>query len=289
MKFLVFGEIIWDLYPDKRSIGGAPFNFAAYTAAAGTETYLISGVGQDALGDSALKCAADYGIRADYILPNSHPTGSCWVTLNESGMPSYALAENTAYDYVTVGHNVTEKLFDLFYFGTLAQRSPGNVAGIRKILEAGNCREIFCDLNLRPPLYTEESVRLCLSHATILKISREELAEAARLGLGAAPWDPETAAERLAAAYPGIKVIVITLDRDGAMAYDTRTKRVCYRSAEKAVVVSTVGAGDSFSAAFAVNWLRGASIEKALDAGVHLSAKVVASTEAIVWPVPNFA
>lgn len=282
MKFLVFGEIIWDLYPDKKCIGGAPFNFAAYTAGAGVETHLLSAVGQDPLGDRALEYVREYGVRSDLILRSSRPTGSCQVTLNESGVPTYTLVENTAYDAILMGPGATETDFDLLYFGTLAQRSRENDEGLRKLLAAGNCREVFCDLNLRTPFYNEESVWLCLSHATVVKISREELAETMRLGLGALLWEPEAAVKALAAAYPNLKIIAITLDKDGAMAYDARTGEIFRHGPERVKVASTVGAGDSFSAAFTVSLLRGETVEKALDAGVYLSSQVVAVPEAIL-------
>ncbi len=288
MKFLVFGEIIWDLYPNQACIGGAPFNFAAYAAGAGVETSLLSAVGRDSLGDRALEYVREYGVRTDLLLRSSRPTGNCRVTLSESGVPTYDLAEETAYDAISVGPEVTEPSFDLLYFGTLAQRSRENAAELRKLLSAGNCREIFCDLNLRAPFYTEESVRLCLSRGTMVKISREELAETVRLGLDRRLSEPEEAVRALAAAYPNLKIIAVTLDRDGAMALEVKTGQIFYRGPEPVKVVSTVGAGDSFSAAFAVSILRGASVEKALDAGVFLSSRVVAAPEAILRPVPRF-
>ena len=50
---LSFGEVLWDLFPDSRVIGGAPFNFAAHRSKLGAEVSFVSAVGQDELGEAA--------------------------------------------------------------------------------------------------------------------------------------------------------------------------------------------------------------------------------------------
>ena len=125
MKILSFGEIIWDVYPDERTLGGAPLNFAAHTAAMGTDAYIMSAVGDDILGREALALAEGSGVNTEYvsILPE-FPTGRCDVKIDSRGIPTYTLAENTAYDNIAYC-NLAES-FDVFAFGTLALRCEHN-------------------------------------------------------------------------------------------------------------------------------------------------------------------
>ena len=121
MKILSFGEILWDVYPDKKYIGGAPLNFAAHSAKQGEEVYMLSAVGQDALGTDALSQLKSWGINCKYVAALADkPTGACNVTLDVNSVPKYDLLQNVAYDYVD-GNSVNED-FDVLYFGTLALR-----------------------------------------------------------------------------------------------------------------------------------------------------------------------
>ncbi len=101
MKILSFGEIIWDLYGDRRVIGGAPLNFAGHCAMGGHEAFLLSAVGQDRLGNAALAALADLGIGSDFVLENGRETGQCIVSLDEKGIPSYRVLTDTAYDNIS--------------------------------------------------------------------------------------------------------------------------------------------------------------------------------------------
>ena len=102
VKYLVFGEIIWDVYPDKSVIGGAPFNFSANVALMGGDVYFVTGLGHDELGRKAEEYIGNYGIRPDFLCRNDKPTGQCLVTLNEKGVPQYNVLTDVAYDNVTV-------------------------------------------------------------------------------------------------------------------------------------------------------------------------------------------
>lgn len=282
MRFLVLGEIIFDEYPDRATLGGAPLNFAAYAAAAGAECHLLSAVGEDENGTSAIRAAAGYGIGTEGIarIPGM-ATGTCRVTLSATGVPRYEILENVAYDAITAGAFAGED-FDLFYFGTLIQRAPAPCRAIREILAAGRCREVFCDVNLRAPFVSRNAVLLCLQNATMLKISDEELPKVLRLSLGSEENAPADAAQALAAAFPQLHTVVITCGAAGALVWDTRERRLFRAPAKPVQVVSTVGAGDAFAAAFATAYLRGAGAEAALQAGIAQSARTVAAAGAIV-------
>ena len=133
MKILAFGEILWDLFPGRKCIGGAPFNFAAHAAGLGAQAALISAVGCDALGEEARRQLRAHGVSDTWVAYSSLPTGSCAVTLGPDGTPRYTLHTGVAYDAIPVPAAALEDA-DLFYFGTLAQRDARSRSALWRIL-----------------------------------------------------------------------------------------------------------------------------------------------------------
>ena len=280
MKILAFGEIIFDILNGSASMGGAPLNFCAHAVRAGAEAFLMSAVGEDALGDEALKRIPGYGVCVDYITRSrEYPTGSCVITLDAAGVPSYKITENTAYDSILQYKDLPEEL-DALYFGTLALRSSQNRKTLNKLLKSNTFGEIFVDLNIRPPFYSWESVWMGLENATILKVSEEELPLVMRTVFGG-DYTIDTAIYILAHKFLNIKLILLTRGEHGSVAYDQYDGKIYSCDAVKADVVSTVGAGDSFSAAFLVNYLQGTSCRESLRRASEVSAYVVSCEGAI--------
>ena len=229
-----------------------------------------------------MKIARGFGIKDDYIkVINGKPTGRCLVTLDKNKVPNYDIIKDTAYDYIQFDKNIENKNFDVFCFETLIQRSENNVETIKEILKKVKFKEIFCDLNIRKPFYNEKSIRLCLENASIVKISREELARVTNTVFSGEITDCARVSKLISSSYKNIKLIIITLDCDGAYVYDSVNEKEYYHACEKVRVVSTVGAGDSFSAAFMSEYLSGGNVESALDNAVKLSAYVVAHADAV--------
>ena len=284
MKLLSFGEVLWDVFPDKAVIGGAPLNFAAHFARLGGESYMLSAVGRDALGENALECLKKWGINTKYVALSDYPTGSCQVTLSENGIPSYNLLENVAYDYI--GCEIEDN-FDLLYFGTLAVNGEGNRASLKKVIEENAFKDIFCDINIRPPFFSRENIEFALNNATVLKISDEELPVILE-ELKVSATDYKSAVLTLAKQYKNLKIIIITLGEKGSFVYDVLNGEAHSTDSEKVEVVSTVGAGDSFSAAFLYKYTVNASVPDCLAAATRLSAFVVSQLGAIPDYDPAF-
>lgn len=272
MKILSFGEILWDIFGEEKKIGGAPFNFAAHAAKLGAESYMISAVGNDGNGVEALEAAKNIGIKCDYIsVLREYKTGVCNVTLN-NGKPRYDLIPDTAYDhipYVSAGRN-----FDAVYMGTLAMRSPVSRRSFERIITHTEKKEVFFDINLRGSFYTRELIGYLLRESTILKVSDEEIGFFGR-------QDTIRTCVEISKNYPKLKYICVTLGKEGAIVYDCRRRTVFCSDKPKGKAVSTVGAGDSFGAAFLVNYLAGKEISECLDRAVRLSDFVVTRLEAV--------
>lgn len=272
MKILSFGEILWDVFPKEKKIGGAPFNFAAHAAVLGAESYLVSAVGADENGTSAIEAAKDFGINTKYIyVSRKYPTGVCTVTL-QNGLPSYKLESNTAYDHIP--DTLPNESFDAIYMGTLAMRNAESRRTFEKILRYTHAKEVLFDVNFRGDFYSRELVESFLRHTTILKVSGEELPFFGNKGR------LQTAME-LSKKYPKLKHICITLGEEGALVYHCKAKALFCADAPKVEVISTVGAGDSFAACFLVNYLKKQRIGQCLDRAVALSSYVVTQLEAV--------
>ncbi len=277
MNILCFGEILFDVFEGDAHIGGAPFNFAAHIARLGGNAALVSAVGDDGLGARALALAKEYGVKTDFIavLPQCE-TGKCTVHLND-GAPSYDLLQNVAYDAIPMpnAHD-----FDALYFGTLALRSAHNKKTLQTLLKAGDFKEIFVDVNLRTPFFDSESAHIAAQNATTLKISDEELDTFLSL-LGLRAENDKDAAEKICDRFPNIRLLLLTLGAHGAIAYCPKTGNLARCEAQKTTVVSAVGAGDSFSAAFLMAREKGGSPEDALRFAAARAAFVVGHKEAI--------
>ena len=279
MKALAFGEVLWDVYPESKHLGGATMNFAAHFKKCGGDAYIVTAVGKDPLGDETLAHIRALGIGADYVTRSDKETGKCLVTLNEQKIPSYNLLDHVAYDEIEAPP-VGGEAFDVLYFGTLALRNQNNREVLGRILGEATFSHVFVDVNIRPPFYSEEVVRLALAKATILKISDEELPFVMAV-LGKERGRDEACAAALAKDFSGLRLLLITRGDKGALVYDAASGKTYESPAEKVTVVSTVGAGDSFSAAFLAEYLKTGDVAAALALAARVSAYVVSCEGAI--------
>ena len=280
MKILSFGEILFDINGDNACIGGASLNFSAHAVRAGAEVSILSAVGNDTLGKTAIEYVKNYGISTDLIsVSTEYGTGLCNVTLDKNKVPRYDLVTDVAYDHIPVP-DTENKNFDVLYFGTLALRSQENADTLKIVIAQNTFKEIFVDVNIRPPHYSEESVLFALKNATILKVSNEEISFIGDILINNGV-EVFTILQTIMLKYNNIKLIILTCGENGAVAYDTVNGGVFRCDAVGTKVVSTVGAGDSFAATFLVNYLSGNSIKTSLKKAAQVSAFVIAHKEAI--------
>lgn len=287
MDLLSFGEIIWDVYPDSQTIGGAPLNLAAHAVVQGGTAWLASAVGRDRLGETALAHIRSLGIRTDCISVSEElPTGQCKVSLDKNGIPCYRILEDVAYDRISIT-GLPRQAFDVVAVGTLALRSRQNREAFARLLRERHFDEVYADLNIRPPFYTRESVLLCLSNATIVKISDEELPLVTDCIYEDTP-DTTRALEKIAEDHRQIRLILLTQGEKGSLCYDCRTKQSYHCKATPATVRSTVGAGDSYGATFLTWYLKTKDILRSMTLASRVSAFVVAHQEAIPQDIKNY-
>lgn len=281
MKILAIGEIIFDIFGDDAVIGGAPLNFCAHCVASGADVALISGVGDDEFGRKAIGHLEEFGVDSRFVSTVPAQTGKCIVTV-ANGRPSYNVMRPAAYDMLEADTKlIADYAADVFAFGTLIQRESRSREAVRRVLAECDFREVFCDINLRRDCYDKESCLLCLENATILKLSDEEEPLLAEFGFYETAENEEKLLENIAGAFSNIRLILFTKGENGSLIYDARSGEITVVPAETAEVVSTVGAGDSYGAAFLCEYLRSGDTAKAGEAGAKLSAFVVSHKEAI--------
>lgn len=254
---LCIGEVLFDCFPDYDRLGGAPANVAAMLAMLGDHALTVAAVGRDPDGDRAVRELAALGVDTELLQRSARPTGTVTVRLDAAGMASYTFAEDPAWDHLELTPGLRARCAEAgaLYFGTLASRAPGSAATIRALVGSaapGVLRVL--DVNLRAPWYTPETVRWCVAHADVIKLSDEEVAPvAAALDVAADELIPTLLAR-------GVRLVALTLGAAGSQLH-LAERTVTIPAAAPVKVVDTVGAGDSFTAALIDGLLRGDDLE----------------------------
>lgn len=268
------GEALWDVLPEGRKIGGAPANFAYHVSQFGLPGIVVSAVGDDPLGDEILENFDSKGLthKVDKV---PYPTGTVQVELDRDGIPMYDIKENVAWDNIPFSPELEEiaKNTRAVCFGSLAQRNVVSRNTISKFLDSMPKNDdslIVFDVNLRQGFYTKEILCDSMERCNILKINDEELVAVSRL-FGYPGIDLQDKCWILLGKY-NLKMLILTCGVNGS--YVFTPGKVSFQPTPKVEVADTVGAGDSFTAAFISSILKGESVEEAHSKAVRTSAFV---------------
>jgi len=270
------GEILWDLLPSGRQLGGAPANFAYHAQALGARGAVVSAVGADAPGAEILARLRGLEVDARYVAVDAaHPTGTVTVQLDAAGIPTYVIHEGVAWDHIPATPAALELAgrAAVTCFGTLAQRSPESRAAVHAFLAATPKASLrILDVNLRQSYYDVEVIRASLQAANILKLNDSEMPVLAKLLR--LPADEERAITLLLRKF-ALRVIAVTRGAKGSTLYSAGA--VSHHGGfPPAELADTVGAGDAFTAALAMGLIRGHDLDR-INAGANrLAAHVCA-------------
>ena len=273
------GEILWDMLPDGKKLGGAPANFAYHAQALGGVGKVVSCIGGDDLGKEIFDKLDALGLDKTYIaIDKEHPTGTVTVEVDENGKPDYIIHENVAWDYIPGDSGLTELAgrIDAVCFGSLCQRSEVSRQTVRDFLRAtrGDCIRVF-DINLRQSYYSKDVVESMLELANVLKLNDEELPVVAEL------FDLTGEETEILSALTqqfGLRMIALTRGPDGSRLFTPEGD-----SEQKAVVTEiadTVGAGDAFTAAIALGLLKAMGLDEINELANQLAAYVCSQSGA---------
>jgi len=276
MKGIVvgMGEALWDVLPEGKKIGGAPANFAYHVSQFGLPSCVVSAVGDDPLGQEIVENLTSKGLN-QHIEKVPYPTGTVQVEIDQAGIPQYEIKENVAWDnipYTAMLEQLAEKTAAVC-FGSLAQRNVVSRNTINRFLDAipdDNKPLIVFDVNLRQGFYNKEILCNSMERCNILKINDEELVTVSRM-FGYPGIDLQDKCWILLGKY-NLKMLILTCGINGS--YVFTPGNVSFQPTPKVEVADTVGAGDSFTAAFIADILKGKSVAEAHVCAVQTSAYV---------------
>jgi fructokinase len=267
------GEILWDMLPDGKVLGGAPANFAYHCNQLGAESHVISAIGNDPLGQEILKQVKALGLTTGWLFMDDHlPTSTVTVKLDAKGHPAYSIHEHVAWDAIPHKPGAIDLMAgaDAVCYGSLAQRSPASRNSIQAYISAApaHCLRVF-DVNLRQHYFSRELLEASLDFADILKLNDEELVIVSELL--ALKGDEDELIVSMQQTY-NLELIALTRGSEGSTLF-WGSQRSDYRS-DAVRAVDTVGAGDSFTAAMVMTYLKGMKLKEMHRIASELAAYV---------------
>jgi fructokinase len=284
-KVVGLGEVLWDVFPNRACLGGAPANFAYITTLMGDQGIVASRVGEDARGIEALRRLEESGLNIDHVQTDrEHPTGTVDVQVDGNGQPRFKIAQPVAWDHLqwTLDWQHLADTADAVCFGSLAQRSPTSRETVRRFLKATSSRTLkIFDVNLRQSFYSPEILADSMKLADIVKLNDDELPKI--MSLSRLPYKDElSSARRLIDEY---ELELVSITRGGRGSLLVAAKNSSEHPGFKVEVSDTVGSGDAFTAGLVHEYLHGASLDLMNEVANLVGAWV--ATEVGAMPTPK--
>jgi fructokinase len=274
-NIICFGEVLFDVFPTHKKIGGAPLNVALRLASLGINAQIISRVGNDEIGRELLAFIKKNGVDTDTIqIDENLSTGQVIVQLNEKGSASYTINYPVAWDKIICvpEDEIMVKKADALVFGSLVCRDSVSQNSLLEIINYA--KYAVFDVNLRAPFYTKEILINLMMQSDFIKFNDDELYE-----ISAFLNSPYHSLEQnilFIAEKTNTKHICVTKGSHGAVLY--YNEKMYYNSGYKIDVVDTVGSGDSFLAGLLSKLLYDENPQEAIDFACALGA-IVAKNE----------
>ena len=266
------GELLWDMLPTGKQLGGALCNFAFHAMQAGCESYVISAIGQDELGAELIRTVNHLGLSVQYIQKNSFPTSTVTIKLDDQGHPDYTIHEQVAWDHIHWNAQIMELAgeLDAVCFGSLAQRNSVSEHSIVSLVSAtkSGCLKVF-DINLRQQYYTKETIIQSIILSDVLKLNDDELPVVA--GYSRLSGDIRSQLNQLLEKLK-LKYIVYTMGSKGSIIEGA--DEYSFIEAPRVRVADTVGAGDAFTAVFIAGILKGFPLSEVHQKATEIAAFV---------------
>lgn len=272
MKYTVIGigEILWDLLPEGKVLGGAPANFAYHATQLGAKGVVVSALSNDELGQEIVQIIKDRNVE-NCLYVSEKPTGTVSVKLKD-GIPSYTIHEDVAWDNMKLTDKAKENLkrADAICFGSLAQRCEVSRKVIWDALEMvpESCLKVF-DINLRQHFYSKEVIDKSLQFANVFKINEEEIVVFKNM-FGMEGSEVEVC-EQIFEKYE-LKLLTLTKGSEGSLLVAKDEKS--FIPTPQVQVADTVGAGDSFTATMVMGMLYQQPLKVLHQKAVDVSAFV---------------
>jgi len=284
-KVVGLGELLWDVLPNGKQLGGAPANFAYITKLLGDEGIVASRIGKDQLGSEAMGRLSELRLATESIQQDKdHATGSVKVEVDTAGQPRFEIAESVAWDFLewTQGWQQLAQQADAVCFGSLAQRAPTSRATIRQFVHSTRPDAIrVFDVNLRQAFYSADILADSMKLANIVKLNHEELPRI--MGIFELSHVDEQASARRLLALHNLKLVCVTRGSCGSLLVSN--EQWSQHPGYKIKVADTVGAGDAFTAALIHGYLRHRTLKQIGEEANRVGAWVASQRGGM--PVPD--
>jgi len=270
------GELLWDLLPGGKQLGGAPSNFAYISSLLGNQACVVSRVGNDDLGREAAERVRALGLNTSYIqIDGLHPTGTVHVNVDAQGLPEFHIVGDVAWDHIEWSNAVQQlaTTAEIVCFGSLAQRQEPSRRTIHHFLRATreSCLRIF-DVNLRQSFYDAVILKTGLALATVVKVNEEELPIVLQTCGLPTSSDEEADAELLMQHF-GMELVCVTRGQKGSLLMK-KDGSCSEHPGFRVQVADTVGAGDAFTASLAHHYRLGHSLDAINNAANRIGSWV---------------
>jgi fructokinase len=265
----IFGEVLFDCFPSGEEVlGGAPFNVAWHLQALGDAPVFISRIGEDPLGDTITSEMQLWGMTTEGMQRDPyHPTGRVNVSFTDNE-PSYAIAKDSAWDFIELPAGSVLPQQGLLYHGSLAVRSEKSRKTLEKISKNKDL-SLFVDVNLRAPWWHKDEIYLWLEQARWVKLNQDELAE-----LGFRSADLHQDMTRMHTHFH-LDQLIVTCGEKGAIVRDSDGEFHLVQPSTTTHIVDTVGAGDAFTAMYIHGLVHQWDINTALHRAQAFASQIV--------------
>ena len=268
------GEVLWDLLPSRKALGGAPANFAYIAKVFGNQGIVASRLGNDDLGREAYQAMNNVGLDTTYVqVDGEHETGVAGVLLDSEGQPNFTIKTEVAWDFLqwTPAWKELSSRVDVVCYGSLAQRCQTSASTIERFLQNTPSKALhICDANLREPFYNVDTLRKSFQFADILKLNEQELFQVAssfELGSG----DEIELSKKLLREFD-LDLICVTKGARGSLLVSEH-EQISHRGID-AEVADAIGAGDAFTACVAHYYIQGRPLEEISELANRFAAWV---------------
>jgi len=272
---LAIGEILYDIFPEYKRLGGAPFNFAFHLKNLGMPVCFVSRIGNDLEGGEIINFLQQHDLPIENIqIDSRHSTGKVLIELDGKGVPAFNILPNVAYDYLEFNTSIAFLLnanIRLIYFGTLAQRSDYCFKTIQQILEQRRpATKCLYDINLRPHCFTKQIIVDSLRQCDVLKLNNEELEMLKQM------FDFKKSSrafvEHLMIKYR-LEMLCLTKGKNGSELF-TLDKHFQAQPAKIDNAADTVGAGDAYTAILSIGYINKWPLELILEKATEFAARI---------------
>jgi fructokinase len=283
-KVVGLGEILWDMLPSGKQLGGAPSNFAYISSLLGNEGIVASRVGNDALGNEAVRRLTELGVTTAFLQSDTeHPTGTVQVEVDHAGQPKFEIAAGVAWDFLewTADWSKLAGQANAVCFGSLAQRSLSTRTTVHQFLQAANKETVrIFDVNLRQSFFSAEILTESMKAADIVKLNHEELPRIMEL-FRLDRRDEIASADTLLEMHH-LKLICVTRGCHGSLLISQ--SGLNEHPGFRIQVADAIGAGDAFTAGLVHEYLRGSSLPDMNETANRVGAWVASQVGAMPRP-----